>query len=148
MKERWSNDGTFDMSSGTEIGKIKSITPNMEFSFELKIENMDGCTDSCRDIGCWCFKLVLGIGGWFDFNLDNAKEESKFLISHDQKNGLGYHYDICKQNPITFTKNWQKEFLLKNLDDKIMSFKYGVFNFILKRSYYKICKNFKKYKRF
>ena len=111
--ERCSNDGTFDISRQKAIGKIKSITPNMEFSFELKIENMDSCRVDD-------YNRVLSIGGWFYFDIKKSTEKSKFYVYHAQQNGcqLGCHDDICKQNPITFTNNWQKEFLSKILMTK------------------------------
>ena len=109
--ERWSNDGTYDVSNYTKIGKIKSITPNMEFSFELKIENMDS------NIVHWDNE-VLWIGGvastWFWFIIKRSTEESKYYIRHVQYNGLGDHMDICQQNPLSYTNNWQKEFLSKS----------------------------------
>ena len=108
IKEQWSNHGTFDISTGTEIGKIKSITPNMEFSFELKIENMDLCEVER-------FNRVLMIWPWFDFGIKKSTEPSKYYIYHVQYNGLGSHDNIRKQNLLTFPNNWQKEFLFKIL---------------------------------
>ena len=104
--ERWSNDGTFDISMNTYIGKIKSITPNMEVSFELKIENMDSL-----DVDG--YNLVLEIGEWFWFGIYKSTEASKFYIKNEQRNGLAYQNRICYQNPLSYTNDWQKEFLSK-----------------------------------
>ena len=49
------------------------------------------------------------------FGIYKSTEKSKFYIRHSQNNGLGYHNDIRKQYPITFTNNWRKELLLKIL---------------------------------
>ena len=103
--ERFSNDGTFDLSVYTGIGTLKTITQNMEFSFEMKIQNMD----SCRIGGC---NYVLLIGWWLRFGIVNSSEESKFYIRHRQRNGLGFH-DIQKESPISFSNSWKKEFLFK-----------------------------------
>ena len=118
--ERWSNDGTYDVSKYAKIGKIKSITPNMEFSFELKIENMDSCEPHMNSMFSHCEvdyegNWVLFGPAWFNFIIQKSTEASKYYICHWQDNGLGYHKDICKQNPITFKNNWQKEFLSKIL---------------------------------
>ena len=116
--ERWSNDGTFDISTETNIGKIQSITSNMEFSFELKIENMDS-------IEVDGYIRVLRIWDWFFFGIYKSKEASKFYIRHAQFNGLEVCNDICKKNPITFTNKWQKEFLSKVLMTYLFFCKYG-----------------------
>ena len=90
------------------IGKFKSFTSNMEFSFELKIENMDSIeVDGYID--------VLSVWDGFCFGIYKSKEASKFYIRHAQFNGLEVCDDICKQSPITFMNNWQKEFLSKIL---------------------------------
>ena len=97
------------MERGTtffEIGTFKTITQNMEFSFEMKIQNMD----SCRIDG---YDFVLRIEGWFDFGIRKSTQESKFYIDHEQENGLGDHDDIQKQSPISCSNNWKKEFLFK-----------------------------------
>ena len=112
--ERWFNDGMFNIRTGhllpteTEIGRITSITPDMEFSFELKIEDMNSCI---VDNPYW----VLWIPDWFNFNIKKSTEESKFYISHIQDNGLGKHLNIRQSNQISYANNWQKEFLLKIL---------------------------------
>ena len=106
--ERLSNDGTYDLSRPTKIGKIKSITPNMEFSFELKIENMDSSNVDRHN-------YVLLIGNWFCFQIHKSTEPSKYYIYHVPYNGLGSHDNIRKQNLLTFPNNWQKEFLFKIL---------------------------------
>ena len=107
--ERFSNDGTFDFSEGTKIGTFKTITQNMEVSFEMKIPDMDSC-----DVGD--YNLVLEIGGledWFDFAIRKSTQESKFYINHEQENGLGRHNDIQEENPISCSNSWKKEFLFK-----------------------------------
>ena len=104
--ERFSNEGTFDLSEDTEIGTFKTITQNMEFSFEMKIQNMDSCVVDG-------FNWVLLIGGWFNFYIRKSTQESKFYISHGQVNGLGRHKDIQKEHPISCSNSWKKEFLLK-----------------------------------
>ena len=108
IKEQWSNDGTFDLVKYNFIDDIKSITPNMELSFELKIENMDSS---------WIHRQnwVFWINKWFGFGIKMSSEASKYYIILSQLDGLGYHAGIRKQNPITFTKNWQKDFLSKIL---------------------------------
>ena len=104
--ERFSNDGTFDLSKITEIGRFKTITQNMEVSFEMKIPNMDSC-----DVDG--YNYVLLFRGWFVFFIRKSTEESKFYIRHRQENGLGRHDDIQKKNPISCSNSWKKEFLLK-----------------------------------
>ena len=95
----WSNDGTFDTE--TKIGSIKSITPNMEVSFELKIENMDSC-DVVE------YNRVFRIHYWFYFGIKKSTEASKFYIFHS---GLGSCRYLHKQNSFNYTNNWQKKFL-------------------------------------
>ena len=103
--ERFSNDGTFDLST-TKIGTLKTITQNMEVSFEMKIQNMDSFdVDNYND--------VLWIEGWFYFDISKSFEESNFYIYHEQRNGLGHHNYIQKESPISFSNSWKKEFLLK-----------------------------------
>ena len=104
----FSSSGTFDISGTNVIGAIHRITPKMEFSFELKIENMDSCEDGSS-------KSILWIHGesawWFGFNIHKSSEESKYYIFHLQNNGLGPHYNIRKLNPIRYSNTWQKEIL-------------------------------------
>ena len=76
---------------------------NMEFSFEIKIEDLDSI-----EVGG--FNWVLFSPGWFDFYLRKSAEESKYYIWHTQYNGLGDHRDILKANPISFSNDWKKEF--------------------------------------
>ena len=100
-------DGTFNpLSEKRKIGTLKTITQNMEVSFEMKIQNMD----ECRIGGC---NYVLLIPGWFRFDITKSPEESKFHIRHRQMNGLGDHDDIPKKSPISFSNSWKKEFLFK-----------------------------------
>ena len=100
-------DGTFNpLSEKRKIGTLKTITQNMEVSFEMKIQNMDLCV-----VGR--YNRVLQIPGWFYFDISKSTEESKFYIYHYQTNGLGSHYDIPKKGPISFSNSWKKEFLLK-----------------------------------
>ena len=110
--ERFYNDGTYYLSKYTKIGGIKTITQNMEVSFEMRIENMDLC-----DVDGYIGVLrIVGVGwsvGWFYFGIKKSSEESKFCIYHKQENGLGRHDNIRIQKPIIYAKNWQKEFLLK-----------------------------------
>ena len=129
---RWSDDGTYDVSKFTRIGKIVSIAPKMEVSFELKIENMD----------LYCYNRVLSMYGCFWLDIRRANESPKFYIRYSQFNGLGGN-DICRQNPITFPNNWLKEFLSKIL--MVIFYKYDVYKFIWKIYIFIMCKNFKKY---
>ena len=66
---------SYDISTKTEIGQIKTLTPNMEVNFELKIQNMN----SCRVDGA---KTVLWIFGWFGFCIKKSHQEAKFYIYH------------------------------------------------------------------
>ena len=54
------NDATYHLSGKTKAGLISAVTPDMEISFELKIENIDSCeTDE--------YECVLWIDPWFYF---------------------------------------------------------------------------------
>ena len=105
MIEHFTHNGPEDLSEGNEIGKIKTITENMEFSFEMKIQNVDECID---DDGCY---NALWIGYWFRFRIRKSNEESKYYLYHRQDNGLGEHDEILKPNPINVSNDWRKEFL-------------------------------------
>ena len=99
-----------DLSEDTTIGKIKAITKSMEFSFEMKIEDLNSVK---VDTG----KTVLDIGFCFFLSLKQSAESSKYYINHWQFNGLGKHDEILKSNPISVSNHWKKEFLeiiLKN----------------------------------
>ena len=104
----FSSSGTFDITETTVIGTIHNVTPKMELSFELRLENMDSSEDDSS-------KSILWIYGesawWFGFNIHKSKEKSKYYIYHLQNNGLGPHYNIRKSNSIRYSHTWQKEIL-------------------------------------
>ena len=116
IKEQWSNHGTFDISRQTAIGKIKSITRNMDISFELKIENMDSCKVDDLHVVLLISSTSKNLG-WFWFGIKKSSEKSKFYIYHSQSNGLAEQlgtYRYSRQfNPLSYTNNWQKDFLAK-----------------------------------
>ena len=104
IKERFSHDDAFDLSKYQRIGIIKKISPNMEFSFEMKVENI---------VDSYCYNSVLSIDDWFCFAVVKyTMEESKFYINYRHKNGL--EQAICGINlddfPNSFSNNWRKEF--------------------------------------
>ena len=105
IKERFLNDDTFDIGDKTKIGSIRTISPNMEISFELSIQDMDSCNVDYRE-------RVLIIKDYFRFAIRKSAQEARYYIDHEQFNGLGSHDEIQKSNPISYNSdNWQKEFL-------------------------------------
>ena len=93
-----------DLSEYKNIGKIKTITMDMEASFEMKIKPK-------TSMAVVYYMNVLEIFGWFDFGLRKSDKESKYYIHHWQGNGLGHYSEILKSNPISVSNNWKKEFL-------------------------------------
>ena len=102
--ENFIYNGPLDLSQRKDIGQIKMITMDMEVSFEMKIKNLGSIeVDGYKD--------VLYIGECFEFGLRKSAEESKYYLYHEQDNGLEWHNEILKSNPISFSNNWKKEFL-------------------------------------
>ena len=75
VRKLFVSKNSFEISTKTEIGQIKTLTPKMEVNFEIKIDNMD----SCRIDGA---KTVLWIFGWFGFCIKKSHQEAKFYIYH------------------------------------------------------------------
>ena len=103
VRERLFNNGTFDISNETFVGNIKNLTPSMDISFELKIENMD----SLKVDGYVC---ALRIDEYFKFALRKSSKESKYYIDYWQYNGCGGYRCIRQSNPIHYSNTWQKGF--------------------------------------
>ena len=120
MIEHFTHNGPEDLSKEEIIGKIKTMTENMEVSFDMKIEDVDECDDDY-------FYYVLLIEHWFDFAIRKSNEESKYYLHHEQWNGLGEHKEILKPNPINVSNNWKKEFLERFLKTHLFFANMGKF---------------------
>ena len=122
MIEHFIHNGPEDLSYLNEIGKIKTLTENMEFSFEVKVENVDEMDDDG-------YYNVLWIGFWLNFGVRKSNEESKYYLDHEQGNGLGRHNEILRPNPINVSNDWRKEFLERIL--KTQSFFANMVKFLI-----------------
>ena len=114
IKEHFIYNEPVDLSKVTykTIGKIKTITPNMEVSFEMQIGNFDSIeVDDDRSL--------LWIESWLFFGIRKATE-STYYIDHNQYNGLGRQDDIRKSNPFKVSNHWKKEISLNFFEDSII----------------------------
>ena len=109
IKEHFIYNETIDLSRLNCIGKIETITANMEISFEMKIENIDSCKS---DEPYW----VLAIGGWFYLKMKKSTAESNcYYISIEQRNGFHRKFGVIRLTiPISVSNYWKKECLEKN----------------------------------
>ena len=107
IKEHFIYNGPVDLSNVLceIIGKIKTITPNMEVSFEMQIEKLGSSEVDA-------YRRVLAIQNWLYFGIRKATE-STYYIDHQQCNGLEQH-DIRKSNPFKVSNDWKKENFSKN----------------------------------
>ena len=114
IKEHFIYNGPVDLSNVLceIIGKIKTITPNMEVSFEMQIENLDS-------IGVGVYRCLFWIDYSLYFGIKKATK-STYYIDHEQKNGLGRQQDIRKSNPFQFSNDWKKEISLKIFENSII----------------------------
>ena len=103
IKEQFLYNEPVDLSNiyYETIGNIKTITPNMEISFEMQIENFNS-------IEVDDYRCALTIQNWLVLGIKKATE-STYNIYHEQKNGLGRQQDIRKSNPFKVSNDWKKK---------------------------------------